>query len=196
LDKLRSNNWIVNKISREYNVIQLIHKLIQNSVFDHTDVDLEQYIYEYLLNFDNYRLNELYHNNKLRKFISQMIKNQRNTGKYYHNLKMDYVELNSHDMMDECTHNFKWDFVMDKIDEMKIIFFHTGLTQMELRNVMALSIVELYYVRNMEKWRICIELNAGMSTINLLLRDGKLYLRKEWEKHGDEYVEKINNITL
>jgi hypothetical protein len=52
-----TNSEIVTIVFEQYKLRPLIHKTIQHSLFDHTDVDLEQYIYSILLTFNNERLN-------------------------------------------------------------------------------------------------------------------------------------------
>ena len=83
-----TNNEIVTYVKYNMNVKGMIEKNIKQSVRDDSCSDLEQYIYEILLNKTNQYLNKLYSENKLANFITQIILNQRNytksTGSYYH----------------------------------------------------------------------------------------------------------------
>lgn len=197
----RTNNFIVNQVERTYKLDSLIKKLINdNNTQIHSD--LKQYIFEVLLKMDNYKLNELYYKNELRKFIAQIIKNQRNSGRYYNsltlnsNIHIDIDSLFNFDVEDGVEHDYRFDFVMDKIEHYNnVLMFYTGLTQVELRDIMCLSVVELYYVKRIEKFKICTMINSGMSTVNLLLKDGRKFLKNCWEEEGGEWLEK-NNIVL
>lgn len=124
---------------------------------------------------DNEKLQKLFDDKNLRKFISMMIKNQRNSGKFYNSLTLNFCELDGVEVEDICEHNWKVDIMMEEIES--ITFFMTGLTQQELRNFMSVQLVELYYLKQVPKWKICIDYHIGVSTLNLLLKDGKRYLK-------------------
>jgi hypothetical protein len=187
-----TNSEIVSIVFETYKVRSLIHKMIQQSLFDHTDVDLEQYIYSILLTFNNERLNKMFNDNTLRNFISRIIKNQRNNGKFYHSLQLRFCELGNYDVPDVDQHNYVLDFVMDKIE--CINFFLTGQTQLELRKDLSITLLYLYLVKNEPKWKLCIDYRIGTSTLNLLLSDAKKYLREEYDNSFETYVEKISII--
>jgi hypothetical protein len=186
----KTNEQIVKIVFRTFRVKKLINKLIDNSSLTQTDSDLEQYIYLVLLNMDNEKLQVLYDRKELRKFISQIIKNQRNSGKFYNTLTLNFSELDGIEVEDGSEHNFRLDFVMDKIES--ITFFITGQTQLQLRRDMSISILYLYMIKGLPKWKICIDFKIGISTLNLLLRDAKNYLKKDYEQEFDEWMEKIN----
>ena len=59
----KTNNQIVEFIYKNYSIKGLINNMIDYSVKDGSNEDLEQYIYEFLLCMDNKRLNILYKSN-------------------------------------------------------------------------------------------------------------------------------------
>lgn len=187
-----TNEQIVNAVARNYGIRKLIHKLITNSSLDQTDVDLEQYIYFVLLNMDNEKLQILYDKKELRKFISQIIKNQRNTGKFYKSLTLNMIELTGIEVVDESEHNYRLDFIMDKIDNVVNKVYFTGLTQLQLREISSITYMYLYFIKGVPKHRICIEYSIGSSTLDNFIRSGKKYIREYYDKEFDEWFEKIN----
>jgi len=77
-----TNQEIVEQVFNTYKVRSMIKKLIKNSTLDDSFKDLEQIIYCQLLIMDNEKLNHLFNSDGLRRWINQIIKNQRN---YYLN---------------------------------------------------------------------------------------------------------------
>lgn len=187
----RTNNFIVTHVKNNYNLPKLIRKMIDTSIPTKTYGDLEQYIYEVLLNMDNYKLNELYHKkNELRKFISQIIKNQRNNGKYFHSLILNEKRIESlqdYDTPDVDEHNYCLDFIMDRVEG--IDFFLTGQTQVQLRKDMAITVLCLYILKGVPKWKLCLDYRCGISTLNLLIKDGKKYLKEDYDNNFDSFVQ-------
>jgi hypothetical protein len=184
-----TNCEIVQIVAKEYNLSNLIKRMIEKSIWTHTYNDLEQYIYEVILQMDNLRLNDLYEANELQRFITQIIKNQRNNGKYFNTLLYNHQDIEFYDTIETDDHNYKLDFIIDKIES--INFFVTGLTQIELRKDMAVTVLILYILKKTPKWKLCIDYQCGLSTLNLLIKDGKKYLREYWIKEGEQYIEKI-----
>jgi len=194
--KMKTNEQIVNIVARTFGISSLIHKMIQNSITTQTDDDLEQYIYLQLLEMDNEKLQCLYDNKELRKFICQIIKNQRNNGKFYRDLQLGFDEFTIKDLPDEETHNWMFEVLMSEIES--ITFFVTGLTQQQMRYLTSISLVELYYIKQIPKWKLCIEFHIGISTLNLLLRDGKNYLKDrilsiDLEEFKKNKIDDVNN---
>jgi hypothetical protein len=157
--------------------------------------DLQNYIMEVLLNVDNFKLQMMYDsgkdyhmkspNNQLRKFISRIILNQRNNGPFYKSLKSVHNELMDHDRPHiEQDHNWKGEIMMHEIES--ITFFVTGLTQQQMRNLMAVSLVNLYYLKEIPKWKLCIDYQIGMTTLNMLLKEGRDYLKLKIEDTNEE----------
>lgn len=146
-----TNNDIVETVYRTYNLKNLIIHLINDSINDYSCDDLEQYIYLLLLEMDNERLNEMFCNNDLKKFITQIILNQRNLTKYSeygkfkvnNNYEEEYV-LGDYDFIDEETIDsyYYQDMEVDR-EELRIFFVYdelnrfsftdTGLTSDELK---------------------------------------------------------------
>lgn len=75
-----TNKEIVEIVCKTYNIKKLIIKMISYSEKDGSCYDLEQYIYEQLLHKSNEQLNQLYNDKKLRNYISQIVRNQRDGG--------------------------------------------------------------------------------------------------------------------
>lgn len=187
---MRSNNYIVTRVKLQYDLSNRIKSMIHSSEQLQTYSDLEQHIYEILLNMDNERLNILYEDNKLRSFISQIIKNQRNIKySYYSKILLNHDELSDYDSPEIDEHNYKIDFVIDLIES--IDFFLTGQTQSQLRKDMSLTILKLYIIEEEPKWKLCNKYQIGISTLNLLIKDGKRYIREAWEKDGELYIQKL-----
>jgi len=98
---MKTNNEIVEIIKKTYKIKQLIEKVINNSYLSGSSDDMEQYIYEHLLNMNNTKLNKLFNTgryikithgkNELRKYICALIKNNRNYYRSYYNL---FLRLN------------------------------------------------------------------------------------------------------
>ncbi len=84
-----TNEEIVIDVFRTYDVPKLIKKLIKTSTMDDSYKDLYQITLTILLLTDNKKLNHLYHNDGLRKWISQIIKNKRNCSN--NDYKITYV---------------------------------------------------------------------------------------------------------
>ena len=80
-----TNQQIVDKVYRTYKVKCMIIKMIGQSTLDNSCDDLEQHIYTILLLMDNEKLNYLYLTKGLKKWISQIIRNQRNYYKSNYN---------------------------------------------------------------------------------------------------------------
>jgi len=72
-----TNAEIVERIHREHNVRSHILRNISQSWADKSCDDLEQFIYVNLLEMNNGKLNSLYYTGDYQRYITQMIKNQR-----------------------------------------------------------------------------------------------------------------------
>jgi hypothetical protein len=150
-----TNNEIVEVVYRKYKVKTLIVKMIRESVNDESCNDLEQYIYLELLEMENRKLNDLYRNNKLRNYISNIIKNQRNLNKYsiyrtefqFRNNPGITEDLQ---ISDEVEDN-RLDYVYKELDRIEDLWHATGLTETLKQSIISFSIYKYYIINNISQ---------------------------------------------
>lgn len=145
---------------------------------------------------DNYKLNEMFYKKELRKYISQVIKNQRN---YYASeyrkgisihFQQDTIELTGVEVEDEPTHDIRLDILWNIIENNK--FGQSGLTQMEMRISLSYEIYKLYLSSDGMSMKKLGEI-FGMcrSTVNTLIKFAKMKIREEYDNtidNTDEFI--------
>lgn len=185
-----SNNFIVTEVHKTYKIRQLINTMVDYSIKDQSDMDLYQYIMEHLLTFDTIRLNHMYENKKLRNFISQIIKNQRNSGaaddntyyqKYLHikDNNQKYLEIE-----DIKEYNFKLDIILDYIDDKSEMLECVIYTEPQLKIILAFTVLKKYYLSTLTSQELADHLYLSRSTINSLMRFAKDDIKNYWEVKG------------
>ena len=189
-----TNNEITEIVYRSYKIKQLIHTMIDYSVKDGSSDDLHQYIMEQLLQTDNERLNLLYKSKKLRNFISQIIKNQRNSGaaenntdyqKYFHikDNNQEYLEIE-----DIQNYNFKLDIIMDYIDSQSEMVECVVYTEPQLKIILSFTVLKKYYLSSLTAQQLADHLLISRSTVNMLMRFAKEKIVDYWNETG-KYIE-------
>lgn len=164
--------------------------MISYSALDHSCDDLQSYILEHLLTFDNERLNVLYKSKKLRNFISQIIKNQRNSGaaedntyyqKYLHikDNNQEYLEI-----IDEQSYNHKLDIIMNYIDSQSEMLEYVSYTELQLKIILSFTVLKKYFMSDLTGQQLADHLFISRSTINSLIRFAKNNIIDYWEKEG------------
>lgn len=181
-----TNYDIVILVHNKFNLIELIKKQICSCVSTNTCQDLEQLIYIKLMTMDNYKLNELYYKNELRKYLSQTIKNQRNyyaseyqklSGLHFQN---ETIELpDGLELFEESTHDYRVDVLWDIIDHNH--FGWTGQTQEEMRTSMSYEIYKLYLRQNISMKDLGKQFGMCRSTCNTLIKHAKRKIKEEYD---------------
>ena len=192
-----SNNKIVEEIHRTYKIRQLIHTMVDYSIKDQSDMDLYQYIMEQLLLTNNERLNILYKSKKLRNFISQIIKNQRNSGAAENNTEYQKYRIKDYNQeyietIDENTYNYKLDIILNYIDEKAEMVECVVYTEPQLKIILSFTVLKKYYLSTLTGQQLADHLSISRSTVNMLLRFAKDDIRNYWNNEG-KYIEE--NLT-
>lgn len=191
-----SNNEITEIVYRNFKIKQLIQSMIDYSIKDGSSDDLQSYILEHLLTFDNVRLNHMYENKKLRNFISQIIKNQRNSGaaddntyyqKYLHikDNNQQYLEIE-----DVSSYNTKLDIIMDYIDFQSEMVECVVYTELQLKVILSFTVLKKYFMSDLTGQQLADHLFLSRSTINMLIRFAKDNIINYWETKGRFLEEK------
>lgn len=199
-----SNAEIVEDVFRNYKIKGLIRKMIDYSSKDGSDNDLEMYIYEYLLNYNNEKLNSMYFNGKntknpnkqstkLRNFISQIIKLQRNGGKngsntpYVNELRIKnnneffYEHTN---IPDKNTYDYKPDIIVDYING-KISNRSKHTTIEELNTLLSFVILQKYYQSDLKLAHLADNLDLSRATVNKLMKVARKDIVNWWNNKGN-----------
>lgn len=200
---MKSNYDIVSIVYRDYKIGQLIRKLINDCAKNNTCGDLEQFIYMKLMTIDNFKLNELYYKKDLRRFISQIIKNQRNYygSEYNKMVKVIFqgttIELDGFELEDKIEHNFKLDITWKILEDGASIFGLTGLTQFEMRKALSYHILKYYVKNNVSMIKLAKQFGCCRSTINTLIKFAKQEIKKEYDiKYSDYDINSFIELTL
>jgi len=188
-----TNNEIVTFVYRNYKLKNLITYMIDYSIKDDSCYDLEQYIYEQLLKMNNVRLNTIYNSKKLRNFISQMIKMQRNGGKDGNNTEYaNYLRIKNtnetfwehNDIEDTPTYDKSIDYIVIYIDKKCEMCDDATYTSDELRTILSFTILKKYYLSDLTQIKLAKHLGLSRSTINTLMRSAKANIRLYWDEVG------------
>lgn len=173
-----TNADIVKIVYNEYKLKDIIKKL--NRYCNYID-DFEAEIYLLLMETDNDKLNLLYNNNELKGWIIGIIKNQRNSKNSYINKTYKISDNVSYcEVEDEMEHDFRLDFIEHILDKFHLDYewFKEQKLNNDLRLMMAIDILKLYYLKEKEKYIIMNQFSIGISTLNILLKEGKEYIEK------------------
>lgn len=168
--------------------------MIDYSIKDGSCDDLQQYIMEYLLSYDNIKLNQMYGDKKLRNFISQMIKMQRNGGnngnnteysRYLHIKNSNETFFDHIDIQDESTYDNTIDIIIEYID-MKSFMNETktDYTSSELKSILSFTLLKKYFMSDLTHKQLAKHLHLSKSTTQLLMRNAKDDVLKFWKQKG------------
>lgn len=190
--KTYTNNYIVEDVYRTYKVRKLITTMIDYSIKDKSCDDLQMYIYEILLTYDNIRLNQMYNDGKLRNFISQIIKRQRDGGtnsnteyaNYFHIKDTNEYFFEWHDIEDKKEYDITADLIIRYIDKKAEMIEGNIYTSYELKNILAFTILKKYFMSDLTQIKLAQHLNLSRSTITNLLKTAKDDILKFWNTKG------------
>jgi hypothetical protein len=196
----------VEDVAKNYKVKGLVSKLIDYSVKDHSNDDLCQYIFEQLLIMDNKKLNSMYQDGintsnpnkqstKLRNFISQMIKMQRNGGKgqgtdykkYFHIKDTNetfYDHIDIPDSQEEYDHTI--DMIVDYINIKSDMGEEYYYSSSELKLILAFTLLKKYYNSDFTLKKLASHLGLSVSTVNKLIRLAKDDILVHYKKIKDK----------
>lgn len=212
-----TNNEIVIQVYKTYDIGKLIKLLISESIIDQTYQDLEQYVYCELLQMDNTRLNALYNTgldveidsdeNKLRCYISNLIKNQRNLSRSHFNTKIkNRKEFNgekvfyynlaemSDDIIKELIYEVDDNEIDDDFEEkLKFVQNHfssyqidrTGNTYEERRCAAENFFILESINTGLSVKEIAEKYSKSRSTVNTLIQTGKKRIIDNYEKRNE-----------
>lgn len=164
--------------------------VISSSKIDDSCYDLEQYIYEELLKYDNEKLNYLKEHNLLKPFIMKMILNQRNYYRSVYNLyfrqfnKLNIVDdiLNEDDIKVKEEKEEKYDTIdylfYDKYD----LNNYSGYTINDKFNYSSLEIYKHYVKKEHSYTSLSNSLNISRGTVAKLISHAKYLIKKEYER--------------
>jgi len=187
---LLSNNDIVIRVFKNYEIKKLIIRMINQSYNDQSYNDLEQYVYEQLLKFDNIRLNEIYHNSKLRNFISKIIQHQRDgTG---HGVYLKYLHIKETnpilDIIDENEEDFQIELIINYINNKSEMLEENVYNSNQLKIILSFTILKKYYLSDLTQSLLAIHLNLSRTTVNHLIKFAREDILSWWEKNG-KYID-------
>ncbi len=195
---MMSNAEIVEIVYKEYKIKNLIKKMINYSVMDNSHEDLEQYIYEYLLKYNNITLNQIYNDKKLRNFIAIIIKNQRNCNSCYKDFRMkeqlhivDYVDYLIDELEDELDFNYYftgYTHFFDFINKYSIYNDKDDYSEKELINILSVKILNLYVNSNLTYMDIARELGVSKTKMNQINSRLKKIIK---EYSNEKFFEKL-----
>lgn len=188
-----TNNFIVEDVARTYRVRTLITHMIDYSRKDQSCYDLQQYIYEYLLEFDNVKLNQMYNDNKLRQFISQIILNQRNYKGSHYSKELKISNKNDFNIMYdniaevEYIEDKRIDAVVDYIELKSKMENNIVYTHQQLKSILAFTILKKYYMSDLTQNKLAYNLKVSRATVTNLLKIAKEDILYYWKKNSKYY---------
>jgi hypothetical protein len=200
-----TNNEIVEIVYRKYNVNKLIKKMIAESAIDSSCDDLEQYIYEKLLLMNNLFLNEMFNNNKLRNYISQIILRQRNGGVkfsyHYKPINTHYTKmfkLREHFIIDRYdtfifkesveydeSYDVKYELAKTLLTKFRSWWSLTGLTRDEEKLALGADLITMYFSREKTMDELASSYGVCRQTIYHNLAFLKKTIRDEYYNLND-----------
>lgn len=204
-----TNNEIVIEVYKTYKVKQMVKKLITNSSIDGSCDDLEQIIYIVLLKMDNKKLNMLYKYNELKKWINQIIKNQRN---YYKN-EYQTCRLKEHIMLDEeheedinnsiKEHDYKLDWLDSELnkydwdrlnDEDEIIAAQYGMLKFYMDSGFSMDkIAKMYNMIDQKTGEIK---HPSPTKINIMILEAKKNILENYERNFNSWFDNNSKFPM
>ena len=200
-----SNNYIVNDVARNYQIKGLITRMIDYSSKDKSNDDLTQYIYEYLLNYDNNKLNQMYQSGintknpnkqstKLRNFISQIILNARSGGvngtshPYQKELRLkergDYWFEWHDDLADNETYDPTADIIIEYINIKANMIDGKEYSSDQLKTILSFTLLKKYFLSDLTQVELAKHLGLSRLTIGKLLKSAREDVKIYWLKIG------------
>ena len=203
-----TNKEIVERIYHEHPIKKHILKNISNSFIDKSCDDLEQYIYIKLLEMNNKELNRLYSNGDYKKYITQIIKNSRDSEMKYISKKSgnlikyktseytkifqlrDYEPIVDYpNQEDDTIYDPRVEFIFGCLSGYSYYRSVSGSSVQQLRLAIASDLL-LFYIRrkisirevgekfNMKRWKVTMLLKLVKD--ELLDKFEKEYCENDW----------------
>jgi len=190
-----TNNEIVEQVYQTYKLKSLIKKMIRESSLDESFKDMEQLIYFQLLKMDNEKLNGLFNRNELIKWISQIIRNQRNYYKNeYQKNKLFEHALPTHNELGRLytEHNFLLDWLDEELNKFD---WNKDMTKEELVSAGEYEIMKFYLSSGYSMSRIAKLFNCSTTKINQMILSAKNNIKESYDKTFEVWNEKNSIIT-
>jgi hypothetical protein len=197
------NEEIVLEIYKKYNIIKYIKSLIKNSINDYSYQDLEQIIYIALLTMDNNKLNNMFFNNELIKWINKTIKNKRNGNKYklvnkdkinyYTNEYKDCVIHDHREATEEELIIDEHNYYLDWLDYILNDYYDwndKNLTQEKIKHLGNFEILKFWLSTHYSMGKIAKQFNCGTTKINKMINEAKEEIKRLKDLTYDDWLEK------
>lgn len=188
-----TNPELLEIIFRTYCIDCMIKKLIKNSSIDGSWQDLEQQIYIQLFMMDNTKLNSLHNEKNLRRWISQIVKNQRNYYKndYQKTRLREHSEPTDQMLIDiDFSHNYILDWLDQELDKWD---WNKQMTKEEIQQAGCYEILKFYLSSGYSMTKIAKQFNCSSTKINKMIISAKNNIRQSYELNYDNW---LNDLTF
>lgn len=186
-----TNTEIVHIVFRTMKIKQLVANIVHE--IQYRD-DMEQYVYLYLMEMPNIKLNKIYNGGKLRNYIAITLKNNSKFNGYKSKNYINYVRLIAdteetfYNLYDESDRSY-----LDRIEwvEQYIINksqIYTGMTQKQMRLATTMNIYKFYIEHKVSMSEIGNRFNMSETTVWTFIKEAKKKIRNEYSKY-------INDLT-
>lgn len=182
-----TNECILNEVYHKYKVKSMIKKLIDASVMDNSCDDLEQQIYMILFIMDNEKLNGLYERNELKKWISSVIKNQRNyrLSEYQKNRFKEHSEVSDEQVINYGEHDYRLDWLDKELDKYNWDEL-SGLE--EIAFAAEYEILKFYLNTGYSMLKIAKQYGVSSTKINQMVTSAKNNIKNSYEHNYDNWI--------
>lgn len=188
-----TNEDILNIVYSTYKVSTMIKKLIRNSPLDQSYKDLEQIIYIQLFTMDNEKLKSMFERNELKRWINQIIKNQRNDPRSHYNkcLMKDCPEIV--DRVDESIYNPILDWLDNELNKFD---WDGDMTREDIAMAGNYEILKFYLSSGYSMSRIGKLFGVSNTKINKMIIAAKNNIKLEYDNNFDDYTEQFMGTTF
>jgi len=163
-----------------YKKINIKGICIKLGMYQNTE-DIQQIVYEILMNYDNKTLNEIYNNKALLSFVYKCVKNNKTQGEwksiYVKERKQHFLE-ETDEMTDEKEiYNSKLDY-LDYIYSYENII-KSGMTEVEKSNLLNILFLKKKIIGGYTLSQMAKKYKVGRNYMNNCIQNGKRQI-KEW----------------
>lgn len=179
-----TNNEILIYIYKNIDIKKFILKVINQSTIQNRE-DLTQYIYLYLLEYDNEKLNILYEKNILPQFIMKIILNQRNYYKSYYN---EYCKNNYNLEETDIDYEHK-DTYLDSVEKNRKLDFIDNELNCDNSNInkndeyLRYKIYKIYLTKKYTLKELSYKYNISYNTLFRLIKETKKIINLKYDKY-------------
>lgn len=183
-----TNQEILEIVYRKYKIRYNIKRMIKLSHNDDSYKDMEQIVYTILMTMDNKKLNHLYNTDGLKKWISTIIKNNRNYYRSEYNLTKigDNQKLNDDIELYIFEHNYKLDWLDEELNK----YDWENLNKDDLIMCANYGLLKFYLSSGSSMKTISKKFNCSASKINKMITDAKKNIKDSFETGYDDWYEK------